>query len=190
MIKNMTEGNPIRLIFGFALPIMLSSIVQQFYQITDTMIVGQFVGVSALAAVGSCGGIITMVLGWANGLTSGFSILISKSFGSRDYKRMSEYFMNAVLLCAMIAVGMTAALQLILPWLVDVVNTPDELRADVTMYIRITFWGLAGSFLYNLLSSVQRAMGDSRTPLIFLGISVVANLGMDILFVGPLGMGV
>ncbi len=190
MIKNMTEGNPIRLIFGFALPIMLSSIVQQFYQITDTMIVGQFVGVSALAAVGSCGGIITMVLGWAGGLTSGFSILISKSFGSRDYKRMSEYFMNAVFLCAMIAAGMTAVLQLILPWLVDVVNTPDELRADVTMYIRITFWGLAGSFLYNLLSSVQRAMGDSRTPLIFLGISVVANLGMDILFVGPLGMGV
>lgn len=190
MVKNMTEGNPVRLIFGFAIPIMLSSIVQQFYNITDTMIVGQFVGVNALAAVGSCGGVIGMVLGWAGGLTSGFSILIAKCFGSRDYRQMSNYFMNAVFLCIVIAVGMTTVMQILVPWLVDAINTPEELKTDVSMYIRISFWGIPGSFMYNTLSSVQRAMGDSKMPLVFLGISVVFNLLMDLLFVGVFGWSV
>lgn len=186
----MTQGNPVRLILGFAVPMMLSSIIQQFYNITDTMIVGQFVGVNALAAVGSCGGIIFMVLGWAAGLTSGFSILISKTFGSRDYKQMSRYFMNAVFLCGVIAVVMTVLMQILIPWIIDVINTPEELKTDVTWYVRISFLGIPGSFMYNTLSSVQRSMGDSKTPLVFLGISVAANLMMDLLFVGICGWGV
>lgn len=190
MTRDMTTGNPVKLILAFAVPIMLSSIVQQFYQITDTMIVGQFVGVNALAAVGSCGGIITMVIGWAGGLTSGFSIMVAKSFGSGDEKRVSDYFLNSLLLCILMTVGMTAVLQVVLPWIVDVVNTPQELKAEVTQYIRISFWGIGAAFLYNILSSVQRALGDSKTPLIFLGISVVGNLGLDLVCVAWLGMGV
>lgn len=188
--KDMTTGNPVKLIFCFAIPIILSSIVQQFYQLTDTMIVGQLVGVNALAAVGSCGGIITMVLGWAGGLTSGFSILIARSFGSGDQKRLSQYFMNALFLSAVMAVILTTSLQILIPWIVDAIHTPEELKPEVVQYMRITFWGIAGSFLYNILSSVQRALGDSRTPLFFLGISVVLNLIMDLVWVGIFHMGV
>lgn len=189
-IKDMTIGNPVKLILGFAMPIMLSSIIQQFYQLTDTMIVGQFVGVNALAAVGSCGGIITMVLGWAGGLTSGFSILIAKSFGSKDHKQLSRYFMNALILSAVMSIILTTLLQLLIPWIVNVINTPDELKKEVAQYMRITFWGIAGCFLYNILSSVQRAMGDSKTPLFFLGISVVINLILDLICVGIFRLGV
>lgn len=190
MTRDMTTGNPVKLIFAFAVPIMMSSIVQQFYQITDTMIVGQFVGVNALAAVGSCGGIITMVLGWANGLTSGFSILVARSFGSKDEKRVSDYFLNALLLCVLMTIGMTAILQTVLPWIIHAVHTPEELKTSVTQYVRISFWGIGAAFLYNILASVQRALGDSRTPLIFLGISVAGNLGLDLVCVAWLGMGV
>ena len=186
MIKDMTKGTPWKLIFAFMVPVCCGNIFQNFYNIVDSMIVGRFLGVDALAAVGSTSSINFLVIGWITGMTSGFGIQLSQAFGANDQKRLRHYLAMSVYLCiglaVLMTVGLLAANSAILQWM----NTPEGIFYDTKKYIGIIYAGLPVTILYNMLATVARALGDSKTPLYFLVLSSVLNIILDFLFVANL----
>ena len=190
MTKDMTQGSPLKLILAFAVPLMLGSLFQQFYNLADTIIVGRFVGVEALAAVGSVGGLNYLVLGFVNGIACGFSIPISWTFGAKDYKEMRRYTANTVWLSIAFATVLTivtvAMTRLVLVW----TNTPADIIDLADVYIRTIFAGIPFTLLYNVTSALMRALGDSKRPLYFLIVSSLTNVVLDLLFVAVLRWGV
>ena len=189
MTKDMTQGSPLRLILAFAVPLMLGSLFQQFYNLADTIIVGRFVGVDALAAVGSVGGLNYLVLGFVNGIACGFSIPISWTFGAKDYSEMRRYTANTVWLslffAAVLTVVTVALTRAVLVW----TNTPDNIIDIADIYIRTIFWGIPFTLLYNVTSALMRALGDSKRPLYFLLVASVLNIGLDLLCILIFRMG-
>ena len=190
MTKDMTQGSPLKLILAFAVPLMLGSLFQQFYNLADTIIVGRFVGVEALAAVGSVGGLNYLVLGFVNGIACGFSIPISWTFGAKDYVEMRRYTANAVWLSVFFAAVLTvvtvAMTRFILVW----TNTPDNIIDLADIYIRTIFIGIPFTLLYNMTSALMRALGDSKRPLYFLLVASFLNIGLDLLCIITFKMGV
>ena len=189
MTKDMTQGSPLRLILAFAVPLMLGSLFQQFYNLADTIIVGRFVGVEALAAVGSVGGLNYLVLGFVNGIACGFSIPISWTFGAKDYREMRRYTANAVWLslffAAVLTVVTVAMTRSILVW----TNTQDNIIDLADVYIRTIFVGIPFTLLYNMTSALMRALGDSKRPLYFLLVASFLNIGLDLLCIIVFRMG-
>ena len=190
MTKDMTQGSPLRLILAFAVPLMLGSLFQQFYNLADTIIVGRFVGVEALAAVGSVGGLNYLVLGFVNGIACGFSIPVSWTFGAKDYSQMRRYTANTVWLSIVFAVVLTivtvALTRPILVW----TNTPANIIDLADIYVRTIFWGIPFTLLYNVTSALMRALGDSKRPLYFLLMASFLNIGLDLLCIIVFKMGV
>ena len=189
-MHDMTTGRPADLIICFMIPMCLGNIFQQFYNIADSIVAGQFIGVSALAAIGSTGSLMFFVTGWLNGLSSGFAILVSQWFGAKQYDRMRHYVAMSVYLAAACAVLMTAALLLANEPILRLMNYSDEIMPDVKLYMGIIYAGLIVTAAYNALASFLRALGDSRSPLYFLIISAVINVILDIVFIAAFGMGV
>ena len=189
MTKDMTQGSPFKLIMAFAVPLMLGSLFQQFYNLADTIIVGRFVGVDALAAVGSVGGLNYLVLGFVNGIACGFSIPISWAFGAKDEAEVRRYTANTVWLSIAFAVVLTivtvAMTRPVLVW----TNTPENIIDIADIYIRTIFWGIPFTLLYNVTSALMRALGDSKRPLYFLLVASVLNIGLDLLCILALNMG-
>ena len=189
MTKDMTQGSPLKLILAFAVPLMLGSLFQQFYNLADTIIVGRFVGVEALAAVGSVGGLNYLVLGFVNGIACGFSIPISWTFGAKDYKEMRCYTANTVWLSVAFAVVLTvvtvALTRAVLVW----TNTPANIIDIADIYIRTIFWGIPFTLLYNVTSALMRALGDSKRPLYFLLVASALNIGLDLVCIIVFRMG-
>ena len=189
MTKDMTQGSPLKLILAFAVPLMLGSLFQQFYNLADTIIVGRFVGVEALAAVGSVGGLNYLVLGFVNGIACGFSIPISWTFGAKDYKEMRRYTANTVWLSIFFAVVLTivtvALTHSVLVW----TNTPENIIDLADIYIRTIFWGIPFTLLYNVTSALMRALGDSKRPLYFLLVASFLNIGLDLVCIIAFDMG-
>ena len=189
MTKDMTQGSPLKLLLAFAVPLMLGSLFQQFYNLADTIIVGRFVGVEALAAVGSVGGLNYLVLGFVNGIACGFSIPISWTFGAHDDHEMRRYTANTVWLSIAFATVLTivtvAMTRLVLVW----TNTPADIIDLADIYIRTIFAGIPFTLLYNVTSALMRALGDSKSALYFLMISSVLNIGGDLFFVQVLNWG-
>ena len=189
MTKDMTQGSPLKLILAFAVPLMLGSLFQQFYNLADTIIVGRFVGVEALAAVGSVGGLNYLVLGFVNGIACGFSIPISWTFGAKDYKEMRRYTANTVWLSVAFAVVLTvvtvALTRAVLVW----TNTPANIIDMADIYIRTIFWGIPFTLLYNVTSALMRALGDSKRPLYFLLVASALNIGLDLVCIIVFRMG-
>ena len=190
MTKDMTQGSPLKLLLAFAVPLMLGSLFQQFYNLADTIIVGRFVGVEALAAVGSVGGLNYLVLGFVNGIACGFSIPISWTFGAKDYKEMRRYTANTVWLSIAFATVLTivtvAMTRLVLVW----TNTPTDIIDLADIYIRTIFAGIPFTLLYNVTSALMRALGDSKRPLYFLLVASVLNIGLDLACIILFNMGV
>ena len=190
MTKDMTQGSPLKLILAFAVPLMLGSLFQQFYNLADTIIVGRFVGVEALAAVGSVGGLNYLVLGFVNGIACGFSIPVSWTFGAKDYSQMRRYTANTVWLSIVFAVVLTivtvALTRPILVW----TNTPANIIDLADIYVRTIFWGIPFTLLYNVTSALMRALGDSKRPLCFLLMASFLNIGLDLLCIIVFKMGV
>ena len=190
MVKDMTKGTPWKLILGFMVPVCLGSIFQNFYTIVDSMIVGRFLGVDALAAVGSTGSINFLVMGWINGMTSGFGIQLSQAFGANDEKRLKHYMAMSVYLCiglgAFMTIGLLVANTGILQWM----NTPELIFTDTAKYIGIIYAGLPVTILYNMLAAVARSLGDSKTPLYFLIVSSILNVVLDLLLIAVIPLGV
>ncbi len=186
----MTYGKPYKLILAFAIPMVLGNIFQQLYNMADTIIVGKFVGVNALAGVGSTGAITFLVIGFALGVCTGFSIPIAQQFGAGNYKEMRKYISHCIYLCIATTIFLTVLTMLTAKPLLRVMNTPDEIFADAYNYIIVVFAGIGGTMFYNMLSGILRAVGDSKSPLIFLVVSSVMNIVLDLLFIITFNMGV
>lgn len=189
-VKEMTSGKPYKLILAFALPMILGNIFQQLYSMVDTVIVGKYVGVDALAGVGSTGAINFLVIGFALGICSGFSIKIAQSFGAGDYSGMRRYIANSFYLSGAAAVILTVGTMLLTKPILRLMDTPEDIFKDAYDYIIIIFAGISATIFYNILAGILRALGDSKTPLYFLIISSVINIGLDLLFIIVFNMGV
>ena len=183
MTNDMSRGNPARLIISFMLPVLAGNIFHQFYNVVDSVIVGQFLGVNALAAVGSTGSVVFLVWGLVTGLTSGFSVILAQQFGAGDKKGLCRYEGASVWLCGVIGILMTVILMLGLNPILRLMNTPDEIFGETRAYLGVLFAGILITFAYNMLAGMLRALGDSKTPLLFLVIASILNIVLDIVFI-------
>ena len=163
-MKDLTTGSPMRLILGFAVPMLLGLLFQQFYNMVDTIVVGKFLGVSALASVGSTGSINFMINGFCIGVCSGFAIPIAQRFGAGDYHGLRKFTANAGWLSAAFAVVMTAVGGVLCMDILRWMQTPEDIIQGAYDYIFIIFLGIPVTYLYNMLSGIIRSLGDSRTP--------------------------
>lgn len=190
MTKDMTTGSPMKLILGFSVPLFFGFLFQQFYNIVDTIIVGRFLGVDDLAAVGSTGSINFLIIGFCIGVCSGFSIPVSHKFGAGDYVGMRKMVANCTWLSGLFAVVMTLLTTFFCRQILILMKTPADIIEGAYKYIWVIFLGIPVTYLYNMLSGIIRALGDSKTPVIFLLISSVLNIGLDLLFIVVLHTGV
>ena len=189
MQTNMTKGNPFSIIIRFMLPLMLGNIFQQLYNMADTIIVGRTVGQTALAAVGSTGTIMFLMQGFAIGLTTGFTVLTSQTFGAGDERRTRRSVANAVLLALITAAAVTAIFVVFMKQILHLMNTPSDIFEDAYSYIYTIAWGLICCVFYNLGSSLLRAVGNSKIPLFTLLFSAVLNVFLDLLLILVFHMG-
>lgn len=181
--RDMTTGKPAGLLLSFALPLMAGNICQQLYTMVDTMVVGQVLGVEALASLGAADWLNWLVLGIIMGFTQGFSILISQRFGAEDQDGLRKVTAMSTLLSAVIAVVVTVSSLLLAEPVLRLLNTPDNVLPGSLSYLRIIFSGSVIVTTYNMMASILRAMGDSRTPLYAMLVASVVNIGLDLLFV-------
>ena len=189
-VVDMTEGPVIGHIISFALPMLLGYLFQQFYSMVDTIIVGKYIGVLALAGVGSTGAINFMVIGFCLGICAGFCIPVAQCFGAKDMHRMRKFIANSIWLSATFAVIITVAVCVFTGQILRLMNTQDDIYAYAYTYIFIVFAGIPTTILYNLASSIIRSLGDSKTPVYFLLLSSGLNIVLDLLSILVLGMGV
>ena len=192
MTKNMqmTQGHPAKLMLLFALPLMAGNVFQQLYTVVDTAIIGQGVGMDALAALGTVDWINWMMLSIAQGLTQGFGVKMAQKFGQRDDVGLKRTIAASVRLSAVLAVMLTVLSQLALPLFLQLLRVPQELRHTATIYIRTIFWGIPATMFYNLCASVLRSVGDSQTPLRAMILASITNIVLDCIAVFALGWGV
>ena len=188
--KDMTVGSPMRLILGFSIPLLCGALFQQFYSVVDTVIVGRILGVNALAGVGATGSVNFMIVGFCMGVCSGFSIPIAHKFGAGDYSGMRQFAANSTWLAAIFSAVITVTVVFLCKNILMWMKTPEDIFAESYAYIVVIFAGIPATFLYNMLSGIIRAMGNSRTPLYFLMLSSVLNIGLDFLCILTFDMGV
>lgn len=190
MELDMTKGAPAKLIARFIIPIIIGNIFQQLYNMVDTIIVGRFVGVNALAAVGATGSVVFLILGFTQGLTTGFTVLTAQRFGAGDREGMKKSIGSAVILAVFVTVIMTvlsmAGMDILLRWM----NTPTDIFEMAKQYIMIICAGICFNVLYNLQASILRAIGNSVVPLVLLLISSVTNIVLDYVLIVYGKMGV
>lgn len=179
----MTKGNPLPILLTFALPLLISNLFQQLYNMVDSMIVGQFVGSNALAAVGSTGYITNIFLALNTGLSSGMGIIIAQYFGAKNDTMVRKSIVTCIYLMSSSALVMGALGFTFAPAILRLMNTPDAIFRDSLLYLRINCLGMLATAAYNALSSILKATGDSKTPLFFLIIASVLNLVLDLVFV-------
>ncbi|MGH0052224.1 MAG: MATE family efflux transporter [Sphaerochaetaceae bacterium] len=190
MQQDMTRGNPLRLIFFFMLPILGGNLFQQFYSMVDTFVVGRFIGVQALAAVGSTGPVTFFVLGFVIGLSAGFSVIISQKFGAKDERSMRKAVAMSILAAFFLSLVISFLAIISAQPLLEALNTPEDIIVDAHAYLVILYLGIVATIYYNLLAAILRALGDSRSPLYFLLIASVLNIIGDLISVIILGIGV
>ena len=188
--KTLTEGTPWKQILLFSIPIFWGNIFQLLYSLVDTKIVGSTLGTEALAAVGSVSTLHTLMTGFLNGLTLGFSLITAMCFGADNMKRLKKSFAMTMELGVMTTTVLVVALMLVLQPLLHLLNVPEEQFAMSYAYISVLIVGLFATVLYNLCANTLRAIGDSLTPLLFLILATVSNIGLDYLFILAFHMGV
>ena len=189
-MKDLTKGSITKLIFWFALPVFIGSLLQMTYNLVDTKIIGYVLGESSLAAVGSTNSVNTLVIGFLQGLTNGFAVIAAQFFGAGDTANFKRTVAGSFKYGIMISAGLTVVVLIFLRPLLKVLNTPEDLLKEAYDYIFIIFAGMTILMLYNVCAALLRSIGDSFTPLIFLGISVVLNIGGDLFFLKVIPMGV
>lgn len=190
MEKDMTVGKPTKMIINFTIPIFIGNVFQQFYSMADTIIVGKFVGNNALAAVGSVGTIMFLILGFLMGLTMGFTVMTAQRFGAMDMRGMRKTVGSACVLSMFISVIMTVLSMAFMKKMLIFMNTPKDIFTDAYTYIMIICAGIFVSTAYNLFSSILRAVGNSKVPLYFLILSAVLNIFLDLVLIIGFNMGV
>lgn len=188
--KEMTSGRPFPLILNFAIPLLLGNLLQQTYSLMDAAIVGKFLGINALASVGASTSVIFLILGFCNGCCGGFSIPVAQKFGARDYSTMRRFVAISLQLAAVMSVVIAVVTGIYCADILRMMQTPGNIIEDAYLYLLITFIGVPCTFFYNLLSSIIRALGDSKTPFWFLLFSTVLNILLDLFCILILGWGV
>lgn len=190
MTNDMTQGSPLKIFIFFSIPLLIGNIFQQLYSMVDTIIVGRFVGVDALAAVGSTGSMFFLVNGMILGLTSGFGVLVSQKFGAKDEAGVKKAVASNITLTLISTFLMTVIALIVKNPLLRMMNTPENIFDNANTYITIIFAGLITQALYNMSAGILRALGDSKTPLYFLIISSILNVILDLVFIINFKMGV
>lgn len=181
--KDMTVGSPMKLILGFAVPLLFGMLFQQIYSLVDTIIVGQFLGVKALAAVGATGSINFLIIGFCNGMCSGFALPVAQRFGARDEDGLRKYIGNSAVLSIILGLAITIVTTLFCRPILELMSTPPDIIDLAYNYIVVIFIGIPAIILYNLLSGYIRSLGDAVTPVIFLVLAACLNIGLDLLFI-------
>ena len=189
MTTSMIKGNPLKLMLQFAFPLLLGNLLQQTYNIIDAAIVGQILGAKALASVGASSSIQFLVLGFCMGSCTGFGVPVAKYFGADKIERMRDYIFNGAILCAGIAAVLTALCSILCPQILHILSVPEDIYDNAYSYLLIIFLGIPFTILYNYLSSILRSVGDSRTPFIFLALSAVLNIFLDLFCIVVLKLG-
>lgn len=189
MTRDMTKGSALPLILRFALPLLIGNLLQQTYNMIDAAIVGRFLGAQALASVGASSSVQFLVLGFCIGICNGFAVPIARDFGAGTYERMRSGIFHAIVLAAGAAIVLTTFCAFLCPQILHLLSTPDDIFTDAYSYLLIIFLGIPFTLLYNLLSSILRAVGDSRTPFCFLAFSAVLNILLDLLCIVVFGLG-
>ena len=188
--QEMTSGAALPLILNFTVPMLLGKLLQQTYFLVDAAIVGRFLGINSLAAVGASTSVIFLILGFCNGCCGGFAIPIAQKFGARDYSEMRRYVANSLYLAAFLSVVIAIITSLICADILRWMRTPGAIFHGAFLYLLVTFIGIPCTFFYNLLSSIIRALGDSKTPFWFLLFSTVLNIILDLVCILGFGWGV
>ena len=189
-ITDMTTGSPAKHILKFALPLLIGNLFQQLYNMVDSVVVGNFVGKNALAAVGSCGSMNFLFFSLSSGLAIGIGIIVAQYFGAKDEKNVRSTIANSYYVLIAVSLLVSVIGILAAPGLLRLLATPDNIIGDSILYMRTTCIGIAAIALYNGIAAILRALGDSRTPLYFLIVSSIVNVVLDLIFVLSFGMGV
>lgn len=189
-MKDLTKGNPLKLICMFAFPVLIGNIFQLLYSLIDTKIVGETLGNISLAAVGATNPLNTLVVGFLIGLTNGFAVIVSRYFGANDYKNLKKALGSSIILGGITAIVLTILSTVFLMPLLQVLNTPENVINEAYDYILIIFSGMIISMIYNICASTLRAIGDTITPLVFLVFSTILNVFLDYLFILNFSLGV
>jgi len=189
-VRDMTVGTPSRHIFGFFVPMVLGFLFQQLYNMVDTMIVGKYLGVTSLAAVGSTGSINFMIIGFCMGVCNGFAIPVAQKFGEKNYSGLRRFAANGAWLSVMFAAVMTLTVCVLCRQILLWMRTPEDILDGAYRYIFVIFFGIPATFLYNMVSGIIRSLGDSRTPLVFLVFSSILNVVLDLFAILVLHMGI
>ncbi|MDY5930624.1 MAG: MATE family efflux transporter [Candidatus Ornithospirochaeta sp.] len=189
-VMRMTEGTPWKCILLFSLPLMIGNLFQQLYNTVDSIVVGNYIGKEALAAVGSVDPIISTFIGFFSGLSAGAGVVISQYFGAKQDRNVSESVHSTVAITLLLSVVLTVLSQLLTPAFLEMLGTPDDVWPEASRYLRIYFMGVTGQLIYNMGAGILRAVGDSRRPLFFLIFSALTNTILDIIFVAILRFGV
>lgn len=190
MTKDMTSGKPLKLIIGFAIPMFLGMLFQQFYSMVDTVIVGKFLGVGPLAGVGSTSSLNFLVIGFCTGVCNGFAIPVSQMFGARQESELRRFVANSAWLCILFSIGITCITAAACRPILHLMNTPEDIFDYAYLYILIIFLGIPTTFLYNITAAIIRSLGDSKSPVVFLAIASIINIVLDIVFIVIFRMGV
>lgn len=189
-MKDMTQGSPIKLIIMFTIPLLIGNLFQQFYNMADTLIVGRTIGVNALAAVGSTGSIMFFIIGFAQGLTAGLSIITAQRFGAKDIAGVRKSVGTSFWISIVFTIVLTILSVVFTKPALVMMNTPVEILDDAYSYLIVINAGVGAAVLFNLLANLLRALGDSRTPLLFLVIASILNIVLDLVFILVFKMGV
>ena len=176
MINDMTKGSPIKLILSFMVPLLIGNIFQQFYNMADTIIVGRTISVEALAAVGATGSISFLIVGFVQGVTSGFAVITAQRFGAGSENGVRRSVATSIILGIAVTIVMTAISVLAARPLLEIMKAPSDIIDDSYNYIIVIFEGIAAAVFFNLFSSILRSLGDSKTPLVFLIIASIINI--------------
>ncbi|MBQ7296009.1 MAG: MATE family efflux transporter [Clostridia bacterium] len=188
--NSMLEGNAVKSILVFALPIMASSMLQYNYSLVDNIIVGRYVSENALAAVGSVGPINSFIIGAALGLTTGFSIPVAHAYGEKNKEKLSHFAGSSIVLALLVGCVIMVLSHIISPVLLRLIGTPEEIIDLSSSYVNILYYGVPIQLLSNNFTAISRSVGESKKPLYFFCVSVVVNFVLDLLFVRDFGMGV
>ena len=188
--REMTAGRALPLIFNFTMPLLMGNLLQQTYSLVDAAIVGRFLGINALASVGASTSVVFLILGFCNGCCGGFGIPVAQKFGARDYSTMRRYVSVSLQLAAVMSVVIAIITSILCGDILLMMRTPDIIFQDAYYYLLITFIGVPCTFFYNLLSSIIRALGDSKTPFWFLLFSTILNILLDLFCILVLDWGV
>ncbi len=183
MVRDMTCGSPVRIITLFAVPMFVGNVFQQIYNMVDSIVVGNFVGSQALAAVGTCGGAFNLILALITGLTSGMSVVVAQYFGARNYEMVKRTFISAIIVNMSVGIGVTVIGVLLSRPLLLLLGTPEDIMDGAVTYLTIMFLGTLANCMYNGISSVLRALGDSVVPLLILVMASLMNVALDLVFV-------